>query len=313
MPLYNRDYMREPADWHERRWSVRHWSMVGWVMLAMSMVFVVQFLLIGRGFSETGHIAIFGDASFEALGRGELWRLLTYSFVHDGPLHFALNLLGLWFVGRLARKEFGRAHWLSVFLIGGITGGLAYVVVFQGPQLVGASAAIYSLLAAVTVRMPNLPLGFAFLPGISLRLRNLTLGILTFELISAIAQIVDMFHADALVLRPTQVASLAHLGGAFGGFLYVKLLTHGFNSTVRESDRRERLWREERIRRREPTRVAAGRVAAESEPSDVAAGDFMEDRVNPILEKLHSHGRGSLSQDEQRILDEAARRLRRNH
>ena len=173
---------------------------------------------------------------------------------------------------------------------------------------------MYSLLAAVTARMPNLPVGFAFLPGITLRLRNLTLGILTFELISAIAQIVDAVPCGGT--RPSaqaQVASLAHLGGAFGGFLYVKLLTNGFNAMVRESDRRERLWREERIRRREPTRVAAGRIAAESEPSEVAAGDFMEDRVNPILEKLHSHGRGSLSQDEQRILDEAARRLRRNH
>ena len=143
MPLYNRDYMREPADWHERRWSVRHWSMVGWVMLAMSMVFVVQFLLIGRGFDETGHPAIFGDASFEALGRGELWRLLSYGFVDADPLHFALNLLGLWFVGRLARQEFGWAHWLSVFLVGGITGALAYVVLFQEQRLVGASAAIY--------------------------------------------------------------------------------------------------------------------------------------------------------------------------
>ena len=62
-------------------------------------------------------------------------------------------------------------------------------------------------------------MGFAILPGITLRLRNLTLGILTFELISAISQIVALFHADALVLPPEQVASLAHLGGALGGFL----------------------------------------------------------------------------------------------
>ena len=250
----------------------------------------------------------------QALGRGELWRLLSYGFVHADPLHFALNLLGLWFVGRLARQEFGRAHWLSIFLVGGITGALAYVVLFQEQRLVGASAAVYSLLAAVTARMPNLPVGFAFLPGITLRLRNLTLGILTFELISAISQIVALFHADALVLPsgsrlPRWPIWAAPSKGAF----YVKLLTNGFNAMVRESDRRERLWREEQIHRREPTRVAAGRIAAESEPSEVAAGDFMEDRVNPILQKLHSHGRGSLSQEEQRILDEAARRLRRNH
>ncbi|MFN0126548.1 MAG: DUF6576 domain-containing protein [Verrucomicrobiales bacterium] len=37
----------------------------------------------------------------------------------------------------------------------------------------------------------------------------------------------------------------------------------------------------------------------------------MEAQVNPILEKLHAHGASSLSPDEQRVLDEAARRLRR--
>jgi len=41
-----------------------------------------------------------------------------------------------------------------------------------------------------------------------------------------------------------------------------------------------------------------------------ASFDFIEDRVNPILEKLHAHGSGSLSPEEQHILSEAARRLR---
>jgi membrane associated rhomboid family serine protease len=313
MGLYNRDYMREPSDWRERPWSPLRWSVVGWMLVAITAVFAAQWMLAGGERPTVGHVAIFGEASWEGMRNGHWWRLLTYPFVHAGPIHLALNLLGLWFIGRLARQEFGARHWLGIFFAGGVLGAIAYVLVFREHQLVGASASVYALLAAATVRLPHLPIGLPFLPGLTVRLRNLTLGVLTFDLISAIAQCVAELHPQANVLPAKEVASLAHLGGAFAGFLYVTLVTNGFNAMVRESDRRERLWREERVRRREPSRVAAGRVSSDTETSEPPAVDFMEHRVNPILEKLHSHGPGSLSQDEQRILNEAARRLRKDH
>lgn len=309
MGLYNRDYMRDPDDPLHAGWVRRSWSAVGLVAAACVLVFAWQLFQTWRG--ALPDLVTPGEVSWEQLLQGEWWRLLSYNFVHGGPFHLLLNLAALFVFGRLAWHEFGNRHWLAIFLLGGVLGGLAYVCVFRDTRLVGASAGFYALMAAVTVRMPDLPLSLPFLPGLSLRLRNITLGFVIFDVICVFAQLLGARAAEANVFTSTQIASLSHLGGALAGFLYVRVVTDGFNSMVRESERRELAWRQERLRRREPTRVAAGRASAAEDPAPEAPpADFMEDKVNPILEKLHAHGRASLNAEEQRILDEAARRLR---
>lgn len=319
MALHNRDYMRD-ADGPGRTgpWRRRSWSVVGLVMVVCAAIFAVQVGQAWRGLDEPLVLRVFGEVSWPLLRGGDWWRLLTYAFVHAGPVHLLLNLLGLFLFGRLAWQEFGNRHWLGIFLTGAVAGALAYLAAFhqENQRLVGASAGVYALLTAVTLRMPELPLGVPFLPGLRLRLRNFTLGVLLFEVVSTLAQLVALAHPTASALPSTQVASLAHLGGALAGFLYVRLMTDGFDSMVRESERRERAWREQQRRKREPRHVAAGKFGSppseetEEPPRPV---NFMEDQVNPILEKLHALGSDSLSPEEKVILDEAARRLRDLH
>lgn len=291
--------------------------MAGVVMVACVAVFAVQLARGWRGFEAAPVLHIFGEASWPLLRGGEWWRLVSYAFVHGSPVHLLLNLLGLFLFGRLAWQEFGNRHWLGLFVSGAVGGALAYLAVFheENQRLVGASAGVYALLVAATLRMPDLPLGLPFLPGLTLRLRNFTLGVLLFEVVNTLAQTVALAHPATSAVPTTQVASLAHLGGALAGYLYVRLMTDGFDSMVRESERRERQWREQQQqrRRKEPRHVAAGKFGAPppEEPEEpVQPVNFMEDKVNPILEKLHAHGAASLSPEEKRILDEAARRLR---
>jgi membrane associated rhomboid family serine protease len=324
MGLHNRDYMRDPAgSMRAGEWARRAFSVVGVVMVACVAVFAVQMARGWRGFDESPpfQLQVFWEDSWPLLRAGEWWRLLSYAFVHGGPVHLIFNLFGLFLFGRLAWQEFGNRHWLGIFFAGAVGGAVAYLAVFhqENQRLAGASAGVYALLTAVTLRMPDLPLGIPFLPGITLRLRNFTLGVLLFELVNTLAQSVALAHPATTAVPTTHVASLAHLGGALAGYLYVRLMTDGFDSMVRESERRERLWREQQQqqrRRREPRHVAAGKFGApppeepEEPPRPV---NFMEDQVNPILEKLHAHGAASLSPEEKHILDEAARRLRAPH
>lgn len=310
--------MREPSGpWRGFRRGLGPWSVVGVVMIVCTAVFAVQLAQGWRGFTAAPVLQVFGEASWSRIIGGEWWRLLTYAFVHGNAVHLLLNLLGLFVFGRMAWQEFGNRHWLGLFLAGSVVGGLAYLAVFNetSDRLVGASAGLYALVVAVTLRMPDLPLGVPFLPGLTLRLRNFTLGMLLFEAINTLAQTVALAHPSATAVATTHVASLAHLGGALAGFFYVRLMTDGFDSMVRESERRERLWREQQHqrRRREPRHVAAGKIGApppEETEEPVRPANFMEDQVNPILEKLHAHGPSSLSPDERHILDEAARRLK---
>jgi membrane associated rhomboid family serine protease len=297
--------MRREEGWRGLQWRA---SVLGWMILLCIAVFVFQMMLPAAG---EGQIATPGAVTMPALLDFELWRLFTYPFLHGGVFHLIVNLLGLWFIGRLVIEDIGNRHFLGIFSAAAVAGALLNLAVYPTPPLVGASAGVWGLLAALTMRMPDLPIGFPFLPGVRLRLKNLTIGILIFEIISAIAQFVTRNHENALVIQRSEIASLAHLGGALAGWVYVLVLSGSFSAMVRQSEEHERLWREQRKRRREPTRVTAGRRAAEPEPRETPEVDFIKDRVDPILEKLHEHGPGSLSAEERRILDDAAKRLNR--
>ncbi|MFN0126549.1 MAG: rhomboid family intramembrane serine protease, partial [Verrucomicrobiales bacterium] len=281
--MHNRDYMRDPSG-SFRNGGLRRapWSVVGVVMTACTVVFAVQLAMGWQGFGASPDLPRLGSVSWPALREGEWWRLLTYAFAHGNPIHLLMNLVGLLIFGRLAGQEFGNRHWLGLFFAGTVVGALSYLAVFhEKNELLGASAGVYAVLVAATLRMPDLPLALPFLPGLSLRLRNFTLGVLLFDVINVLAQVVALAHPTATAVSSTQVASLAHLGGALAGFLYVRLLTDGFDSMVRESERRERLWREQQQqrRRREPRHVAAGKIGSpvqEEAPEPPKAADFME-------------------------------------
>ena len=80
----------------------------------------------------------------------EVWRLLTSMFLHSGVTHLALNMLSLYFLGSFVEAAFGRGRFLALYLLSGISGGLAYLYFgeFEAPA-VGASGAIFGLLGGV--------------------------------------------------------------------------------------------------------------------------------------------------------------------
>ncbi len=75
-----------------------------------------QFLVLGMG---EGHR--FGDLTLHELGRGEIWRLITSTFVHYSLLHISLNLLAFYLLGTLVESWYGTPQFIFVY---GVTGGL---------------------------------------------------------------------------------------------------------------------------------------------------------------------------------------------
>jgi rhomboid protease GluP len=84
------------------------------------------------------------------VAQGEVWRLLTSMFLHSGITHLALNMLSLYFLGSFVEAAFGRGRFFALYLLSGISGGLAYLYFgeFETPA-VGASGAIFGLLGGV--------------------------------------------------------------------------------------------------------------------------------------------------------------------
>ncbi|KAI7902755.1 uncharacterized protein BX663DRAFT_434974 [Cokeromyces recurvatus] len=103
--------------------------------------------------------------------------LLTSCFSHQQFLHFALNMVGLWSFGRVVHDSFGREQFIAMYLGMGIGANifshcLSLVMRNSRPLLpsLGASGAIYGLVAATAVMHPNSSISLVFLPMIPIKL-----------------------------------------------------------------------------------------------------------------------------------------------
>jgi rhomboid protease GluP len=140
------------------------------------------------------------------VAEGEAWRLVTSAFLHSGFVHLALNVLSLYFLGSFAEVTFGRSRFLTLYLISGIAGGLAYLYFgsFSAPA-VGASGAIFGLLGGV--------FGFAIRRG-------------TFSTRDPVISQLLLLTAINLFLGATipGVSNTAHIGGLLGGLVFGYLM-----------------------------------------------------------------------------------------
>ena len=80
---------------------------------------------------------------------GQWWRVLTYMFLHGGPMHILFNMWCLWDLGRLCESLYGRWTYAAIYLITGIAGGVASVGWNPRALSVGASGAIFGLAGAL--------------------------------------------------------------------------------------------------------------------------------------------------------------------
>jgi len=81
---------------------------------------------------------------------GELWRLVTAMFLHGGIEHIAMNMLSLWFVGRVVESWFDRVSYISIYFISGLVGGLISIYMHPITVGIGASGAIFGIFGALS-------------------------------------------------------------------------------------------------------------------------------------------------------------------
>jgi rhomboid protease GluP len=96
-------------------------------------------------------ILSFGAINGESLQRGEYWKLLTAQFLHVMFLHMLLDVGFIYFIGAKIEKIFGPHVFLSVFLLAGLAGTTASVLIY--PQLTssGSSQALCGIVGAFFV------------------------------------------------------------------------------------------------------------------------------------------------------------------
>jgi rhomboid protease GluP len=136
------------------------------------------------------------------IAQGEVWRLVSSMFLHSGFAHLALNMLSLYFLGSFIEEAFGRGRFLALYLLSGLSGGLAYLYfgAFNGAA-VGASGAIFGLLGGV--------LGYSLRRG-TFSWRN-----------PLIRQLLILLALNLyLGFSIANISNTAHIGGLLGGIAF---------------------------------------------------------------------------------------------
>ncbi len=85
------------------------------------------------------------------VAHGEWWRLFGSAFLHYGPVHLGLNMLGLYFGGRILEQMIGRWRFLLLYVASGLAGAAGALYVTPNSPTVGASAAIFGVFGALLV------------------------------------------------------------------------------------------------------------------------------------------------------------------
>jgi len=248
------------------------------LVVANVAIFALQYLL------RQAWLPVFDAFSLtrDGLIHGELWRLVTYQFLHANELHIFLNMIALWFTGRELEPAIGTRRFVVLYLVGGVVGGLAQILYSPLP-LIGASASVCAVMLAFTTLFPRLEMVALLFFVLPVRMRTRTLGY-----VLVLTSIV--FWISGLM---PQVGHLAHLGGFATGWVFG-------------------MWN----RRRFGEEGDGGRQgSAFSGPSPwrrmhSARHLRAVPTVDEILDKIREEGIDNLTAEERRILEESRQRRR---
>lgn len=141
-----------------------------------------------------------------------LWQLVTYIFLHDTSFpffHILFNMLALWMFGSELESLWGSKQFTKFFFICGVGGGLLTVLFSPNSSAttIGASGAIYGILAAYGILFPNRIIILYIFP---IRAKWFVLGLGIIAFISSLSS------------AGGGIAHIAHLGGMLCGLVYLK-------------------------------------------------------------------------------------------
>ena len=158
------------------------------LLLLTTDVFLAMLLLRGFDYESVQTVYDFGGVlgAEIQMDPSQSWRLLAAMFVHVGLQHFVLNMVTLYFIGRIAEDLFGSKAFLALYLLSGLMGNLFVLVFSPLAVAAGASTALFGIFGAIAslrfiARSPYIHylsqrytslilinILFSFMPGISL-------------------------------------------------------------------------------------------------------------------------------------------------
>jgi membrane associated rhomboid family serine protease len=305
MGIYDREYYR--GETRGSGW----FSGVAPACKAIILTNVIVFVLQQSSAESAAITKVLAASSVEIFERGHLWQLLTSTFLHADFYHILWNMLFLWFVGREMEAMYGTRDFVALYLSAAVVSTLGWAVFdyFSDPQsahgyMMGASGAVMAIVVLYTLYNPRQEILLFFLIPIEMWLL-----------------VVIYIAYDAWMLIQGgpggKIAVASHLTGAAYGYLF-KHFDLRWSRLPWNGARRPRLRIVMPEPREKPTpRPPSGPSWSANSPASpkptataVVPEEQLNARLDEVLAKIAREGRAGLTEDENRVLQEASRRAR---
>lgn len=220
------------------------------------------------------------------------WTVITYMFTHKDIWHIVFNMLWLYWFGKIFLEYLDQKKLLAVYLLGGLSGALVYVLSFNifpafkeivtESVALGASASVMAIVIAVAAYVPNYSIHL-FLIG---RIKIIYVALVIFVLTSAVDFSVN------------SGGKLAHIGGAVFGYFYIAGLKKGRDigkGINRIIDRFATIFKP-----RKKMKVTYKKTKNDYDYNKLKAD--RQAKINQILDKISKGGYDSLTKEEKDTL-----------
>lgn len=289
MAWYERDYAKRPPPPGRSFQMPTLTSIVKWLMIINVAVFVLDGILTRamghialttpEGFYQIRQLEQWGYFSVDtAILKFQVWRILTFQFLHGSIGHLLGNMIGLFFFGPIIERYLGSRRFLAFYLLCGFAGTIAYIGFWgsglilgdAGVPMVGASAGVFGVLIGTARVAPNITVWVMLMFPLQMR---------------TLAWIIVGIAAYTVIARGNEMGAnaggeAAHLGGAALGFLLIKHV-EWLNFAM---------WR--------PGKKTGRQISPRRKERD-------EKEIDRILKKVRDKGLQSLSETEKSTLQNA--------
>ncbi len=227
------------------------------------------------------------------------WTIFTYFFTHTGFFHILFNMLFLFWFGRIIAEYLGSDRVLSLYILGGLAGGIFYILIYNilpffadqvaHAKMLGASAGVYAVVVGAATLYPNYTF-FLLLIG-PVRIKYIAL----FYVIVSFAGTTGMNAGG----------NLAHLGGALLGYMFIRQIQKGNDlgaPVIKSLD-----FLQSFFVRKPHIKVTYSSKAGPKKPVKPAKGQTKQEEIDIILDKISASGYESLSKEEKQKLFNASK------
>ena len=229
------------------------------------------------------------------------WTLITYFFTHENFFHILFNMLFLYWFGRIIQDLLGNQKLINLYVLGGIFGGLFYILIYNlvpyyhdrvnQSILLGASAGVFAVVVGAATYSPNYSLFLLFF------------GPVRIVYIAIFYVMLSFFRIDG----SNAGGEWAHIGGAAIGFLYMIQLKKG--SDIGHPIEMFLNWVKGLFSPHPKIRVTYKNTKAESQKNaKTAMQKVTQEEIDRILDKISQGGYECLTKEEKQKLFDASRK-----